>query len=274
MIEIPRIFTDDDYRREKLLRISNPIVVDFWTKEAIKVGGEASLSNMTPYITSKFNNFLANDYVRPIIGQSKSSFNFRNIMDEGKILLVNLSKGRIGDINAGLLGMIITGKFLMSALSRVDIPQEQRKDFNLYIDEFQNFTTDSISIILSEARKYRLNLTMAHQFIAQLEDKIKNSVFGNVGSLISFRVGPQDAEFLVKQFEPVFSESDLINIDNFNAYVKVLINNQTSKPFNIRTVKHEEPNFQKIHEIKELSSKKYGRDRNQVEQDILQRLRA
>lgn len=273
LMEVSRIFTDDEFRNRKIEKATNPVVVDFWTKEAIKVGGEASLANMTPYITSKFNNFVANDYIRPIIGQTHSAFNFRNVMDEGKILLVNLSKGRIGDLNANLLGMIITGKFLMAALSRVDVPQEQRKDFNLYIDEFQNFTTDSISVILSEARKYRLNLTIAHQFIAQLEEKIRDSVFGNVGSMLSFRVGPQDAEFLEKQFEPVFSQNDLMNIDNFNAYAKILINNQTSKPFNIRTIKHSQPDPHLIHELKEQSSLRYGKDRIAVEQEILQRLR-
>jgi len=273
LIEVPRILTDEEFRRKKLSRITNPVVIDFWTKEVSKVGGEASLSNMSPYITSKFNNFIANDYVRPIIGQVKSSFNFRNIMDEGKILLVNLSKGRIGDINAGLLGMIITGKLLMAALSRVDIPQDQRKDFNLYIDEFQNFTTDSISTILSEARKYRLNLTIAHQFIAQLEEKIRDSVFGNVGSIISFRVGAQDAEFLVKQFEPVFSAQDLMNIDNFNAYAKILIHNQTSRPFNMKLIKPAKPDFELSHRLKESSFEKYGADRVTVEKDIFERLR-
>jgi hypothetical protein len=273
-IEVPRIFTDEDFRQKKLERITNPVVIDFWTKEATKVGGEASLSNMAPYITSKFNNFIANDYMRPIIGQIKSAFNFRQIMDEGKILLVNLSKGKIGDINASLLGMIITGKLLMAALSRADVEQSKRRDFNLYIDEFQNFTTDSISTILSEARKYRLNLIIAHQFIAQLDEKIRDSVFGNVGSMIVFRVGAQDAEFLIKQFEQVFSQSDLINIDNFNAYAKILINNQTSKPFNIRTLKYSEPDMDLAHEVKELSFSKHGRERTDVERDILARLRA
>jgi hypothetical protein len=208
LVEVPRVFTDPEYRRRKLARIQNPVVIDFWEKEAVKAGGEASLANMTPYITSKFNNFIANDYMRPIIGQAKSALNFRAAMDEGKILLINLSKGRIGDINAGLLGMVFTGKILMAALSRVDIADvNARRDFNLYIDEFQNFSTDSISTILSEARKYRLNLTMAHQFIAQLTEKIRDSVFGNVGSMLVFRVGVQDAEFLVKQFEPVVVHS-------------------------------------------------------------------
>ena len=276
LIEVPRVFTDVEYRRKKLSRIQNPVVVDFWEKEAIKAGGEASLANMTPYITSKFNNFIANDYMRPIIGQPKSAFNFRAAMDEGKILLINLSKGRIGDINAGLLGMIFTGKILMAALSRVDIPDEkQRRDFYLYIDEFQNFTTDSIATILSEARKYRLSLTIAHQFIAQLEEKIRDSVFGNVGSQIVFRVGVQDAEFLVKQFEPVFDMNDLINIDNLNAYAKILINGQTSKPFNIKieTTSWAGGDHELAEKLKEYSRMKYGRDRQEIEEGIYKRLR-
>jgi hypothetical protein len=276
LVEIPRIFTDTAYRTRKIARIHNPVVIDFWEKEAIKAGGEASLANMTPYITSKFNNFISNDYMRPIIGQSHSAFNFRQVMDEGKILLINLSKGKIGDINAGLLGMVFTGKILMAALSRVDVADaDKRRDFNLYIDEFQNFTTDSIATILSEARKYRLNLTMAHQFVAQLTEKIKDAVFGNVGSELVFRVGVQDAEFLVKQFEPVFSESDLINIDNLNAYAKILINGQTSKPFNMRIGTSSWGGGDKAlaEKLKEYSRVKYGADRQAIEDDIYKRLR-
>ncbi|MBI3046639.1 MAG: type IV secretion system DNA-binding domain-containing protein [Candidatus Harrisonbacteria bacterium] len=261
LMDVPRIFTDAEYREKKLARCQNPVIKNFWEKEAMLVGGEASLQNMTPYITSKFNNFIANDYLRPIIGQPKSAFRFREVMDNGKILLVNLSKGRIGDINAGLLGMIIVGKLLMAALSRVDLPQEERRDFNLYIDEFQNFTTDSISIILSEARKYRLNLVMAHQFIAQLQDKTRDAVFGNVGSLIVFRVGAKDAEELIKQFEPIFTKNDLINIDNFNAYVKLLINGETAKPFNIQTLPSPRGDTNLKNEIKELSRNTYGMQR-------------
>jgi hypothetical protein len=275
LMEVARVFTDAEFRRRKLERIKNPVVIDFWEREASKVTGEASLSNMAPYITSKFNNFTANDYVRPIIGQIKSAFNFRKAMDEGKILLVNLSKGRVGDLNANLLGMIVVGKILMAALSRVDIADEKkRRDFNLYIDEFQNFTTDSIATILSEARKYRLNLTIAHQFIAQLTEKIRDAVFGNVGSIVAFRVGALDAEFLVKQFEPVFSENDLINIDNFNACAKILIKGQTSRPFNIRTMPPEKGDEELAGKIKELSRRKYGRDKQEVEEEILKRLRA
>ena len=273
LMEIPRIFTDSEFRNRKLARISNPVVIDFWEKEALKTTGEWSLANMAPYITSKFNSFTTNDYVRPIIGQIKSAFDFRDVMDKGKILLVNLSKGRIGDINANLLGMVIVGKILMAALSRVDAPEEKRRDFNLYIDEFQNFTTESIAIILSEARKYRLNLVMAHQFIAQLTEKIRDAVFGNVGSIICFRVGAPDAEVLIKQFEPVFSENDLVNIDNFTAYAKLLIAGQTSKPFNIKTLPPEKVNEEIAARIKELSRLKYGRDRQEVEEEILKRLR-
>lgn len=274
LIEVPRVFIDVEFRKRKLARIKNPTVIDFWEKEAAKAGGEASLANMTPYITSKFNNFISNDYMRPIIGQAKSSFNFREVMDSGKILIINLSKGKIGDINANLLGMVITGKLLMAALSRADIAdQNARRDFNLYIDEFQNFTTDSISTILSEARKYRLNLTIAHQFIAQLTEKIRDSVFGNVGAQIVFRVGVQDAEFLVKQFEPVFDTNDLINIPNLNAYAKILINGHPATPFNIKEGFPSKGSPEATEQLKEISRLQYGMERAQVEEDIYKRLR-
>ena len=276
LVEVPRVFTDVEYRKRKLARVRNPVVIDFWEKEAAKAGGEASLQNMTPYITSKFSNFISNDYVRPIIGQAKSAFNFRDVMDSGKILLINLSKGRIGDINAGLLGMVFTGKILMAALSRVDIPdQKARRDFYLYIDEFQSFTTDSISSILSEARKYGLSLTMAHQFIAQLTDKIRDAVFGNVGSMVVFRVGVADAEFLVKQFEPTFNQNDLLNIDNLQAYAKILINGETSKPFNLKigTRSWQPGDKEMATQLKETSRSKYGMDRKTIEDEIYRRLR-
>ncbi|MCL4403947.1 type IV secretory system conjugative DNA transfer family protein [Patescibacteria group bacterium] len=273
LMEVQRVFADSAFRSRKLARVRNPVVLDFWEKEATKAGGEASLQNITPYVTSKFNNFTANDYMRPIIGQTKSAFNFRSVMDDGKILLVNLAKGRLGDLNANLLGMIIVGKVLMAALSRADVAQEKRRDFYLYIDEFQNFTTDSIAIILSEARKYRLNLTVAHQFIAQLSDKIKDAVFGNVGSMISFRVGPQDAAALVKQFAPVFNEEDLVNIDNFNAYAKLLVHGETTKPFNIRTRRAPKGDPAFAEALREASAARFGRPREEVEADIYKRLR-
>lgn len=275
LVEVPRVFTDAEWRKKKLARITNPVVKDFWEQEAAKAGGDASLANMTPYITSKFSNFIANDYVRPIIGQPKSSLNFKELMDGGKILLVNLSKGKIGDINANLLGMIIMGRIAMAAFARAGSDAQTRRDFHVYIDEFQNFTTDSISTIFSEARKYRLTLTVAHQFIAQLSDKIRDSVFGNVGNQLAMRVGPTDAEFLVKQFEPTFSAADLINIDNLNAYAKVMVNGETSTPFNLEVGKQSwekgDPNY--TSKLKEYARIKFGMPRHQVEADITKRLR-
>jgi hypothetical protein len=276
LIEVPRIFSDPAYRNRKLARIKNPVVIDFWEKEATKAGGEASLANMTPYITSKFTTFIANDYMRPIVGQPKSAFNFREAMDSGKIILVNLSKGRIGDLNAQLLGLIVTGKILMAALSRADIAEgTARRDFYLYIDEFQNFATDSISTILSEARKYRLDLIVAHQFISQLTEKIRDAVFGNVGSIFAFRVGPQDAEFLEKQFEPVFSRNDLLNIDNLKAHTRLLIGGQTSRPFVLKVGPAWWSGGDKelAQKLKEYSRMKYGEDRQAVEDGIYRRLR-
>jgi len=258
LVNVPRVLTDDAYRRDKLTREMNPIVKNFWELEAEKAGGEAALANMAPYITSKINGFIANEFLRPILSQKKSAFNFRELMDSRKILLVNLSKGRIGDINANLLGMIIVGKILIAALSRVNMPEEQRADFYLYIDEFQNFTTDSIATILAEARKYKLNLTIANQFIKQLVDKIRDAVFGNVGSIAAFRVGADDAEFLKNQFDPVFSPQDLLNIDNFNCYVKLLINNQTTRPFNIKIDPPPTANPELGTQLKEMSRQKYG----------------
>jgi len=271
LFEVARVLSDKSFRDYKLSRSTNPIIKNFWKEVAEKAGGEASLQNMVPYITSKFDNFLTNEIMRPIIGQEKSAFNFRQVMDERKILLINLSKGRLGDINSSLIGLIIVGKLLMASLSRVDVPEEQRRDFYLYIDEFQNVTTDSIAIILSEARKYKLNLSIAHQFIGQLDEAIKKSVFGNVGSMASFRVGPEDAEFLEKQFEPVFNSYDLINIDNFNACLKLLVDGQTTRPFSIRILPFEKGNPAFGEEIAKLSSLKYGRPKEEVEEEIKKR---
>ncbi|MCX6719404.1 MAG: type IV secretion system DNA-binding domain-containing protein, partial [Candidatus Taylorbacteria bacterium] len=217
LLEVSRVMSNKAFREMKISKCKNPVIVQFWREVAEKAGGEASLANIVPYITSKFDVFLANEVMRPIIAQEKSSFNFRDIMDNKKILLVNLSKGRLGDINANLIGLIIVGKILMAALSRVDAVGTGKvlPPFYLYIDEFQNITTNSISTILSEARKYKLSLTIAHQFIAQLEEGIRDSVFGNVGSIAAFRVGSEDAEFLEKQFSPVFTAKDIMSIDNY-----------------------------------------------------------
>lgn len=271
LLDISRVFADENFRREKLRKARNPVVVQFWNDIATKAGGEASLENIVPYITSKFDVFTANDFMRPIVGQQQSSFNFRQIMDEKKILLVNLSKGRLGEINANLIGMIIVGKILMAALSRVDDISRGYPPFFLHMDEFQNISTDSISAILSEARKYKLGLTVAHQFIAQLDEKIRDAVFGNVGSMAAFRVGPEDAEFLEKQFSPVFTAKDLMNIENRNAFVRILANGTPQTPFNIATLPPAERNIEQIQALIEQSYQRHAKPRRQVEMEISSR---
>ncbi len=268
LLDISRVMSDSLYRRMKLAKATNPVVVQFWTQIASKAGGEASLENIVPYIVSKFDVFTANDYMRPIIGQQRSTFNFRDIMDNKKILLVNLSKGRLGEINSNLIGMIVVGKLLMAALSRVDAMGTQFPPFYLYIDEFQNVTTNSISSILSEARKYGLGLTIAHQFLAQIDSGIRDAVFGNVGSMSAFRVGPEDATVLEKQFSPAFTASDLMNIENHNGYVRMLANGMPTPPFSIRTVEPQKTDRAYAQELMEYSLLKYGTPREQVEADI------
>ncbi|KKT57399.1 MAG: hypothetical protein UW81_C0014G0009 [Candidatus Giovannonibacteria bacterium GW2011_GWC2_44_9] len=274
LLEIERVLTDKSFRDYKLSRSKNIVVETFWRQIAEKAGGEQSLANMVPYVVSKFDTFLSNEIMRPIIAQERSAFNIRDVMDGKKILLLNLSKGKLGELNSSLLGLIMVGKILMAALSRVDRPQTERGAFYLYIDEFQNVTTKSIATILSEARKYKLNLIIAHQFIGQLEEEIKKAVFGNVGSILSFRIGSDDAEYMEKQFQPVFSAQDLLNIDNFNAYLKLLIDGQTSKAFNIKTIPQEVGEASAAAYIKNLSRAKYGRPREDVEEEIRKRLQA
>ena len=277
LMEIPKVLADPAFRKMKLEKCADPTVVDFWRKEAEKAGGEAALANVVPYITSKLTSFISNDTMRPIIAQQTSSFNLRDIMDTKKILLVDLSKGLIGEMNAHLLGMILVGKILMSALSRTDEPAEKRLDFYLYIDEFQNFTTDSVNSILSEARKYNLNLIIAHQYLGQLvkgqDTSIKNAVFGNVGTWLLFKIGSEDAEVMAKEFAPVFNQYDLINIEKYTAYVKLLIDNTASRPFSMSAIwplpgiKREDMPAK----IKSLSRLKYGQDRNIIEAEIMRR---
>ncbi|MDP1538464.1 MAG: type IV secretion system DNA-binding domain-containing protein [bacterium] len=272
LIEIPKVLADAEFRKYKLSKCKNIVVKNFWEQEAEKAGGEAALANMVPYITSKMNIFIANDLVRPIISQQKSAFNIREIMDQGKILIINLSKGRLGDMNSYLLGMIIVGKILIASFSRADLPEEKRRDFYLYIDEFHNVTTQTITSALAEARKYRLNMIFGHQFIGQLDEETRKAIFGNVGSIVAFRVGPDDAKYLITEFEPVFDEEDLVNLDNYNAALRLLIKGETSKPFNIATYPPTKGNAQIANLIKEYSRVKYGRDRAKVEEELYQRL--
>jgi hypothetical protein len=273
LLEISKVLSDEEFRRYKLSKCTNPIVRDFWLKEAEKAGGEAALANMVPYITSKLTTFISNDMMRPIIAQQKSALDFRAIMDGRKILLIKLSKGKIGEINAKLLGMVVVGKILMAALSRTDMPEDEREDFYLYLDEFQNVTTTSIAQILSEARKYHLCLILAHQFIGQLKEEISKAVFGNVGSLCTFRVGPEDAEFLEKQFVPVFTANDIVNVDNYNLFARLLMNNELTKPFNMKTYPPTHGDQEVANAFKELSRLRYGRDADIVNREIMSRIR-
>ncbi|MEY3783871.1 MAG: hypothetical protein RLZZ230_193 [Candidatus Parcubacteria bacterium] len=271
LMDIGHVMADAKFRQLKLERAKNPVVVQFWREIAMKAGGESSLENVVPYIVSKIDPLTANDYIRPIIGQQKSAFNFRQIMDERKILLVNLSKGRLGEINANLLGMIFVGKILMAALSRVDDPTMSFPPFYLHIDEFQNVSTNSISSILSEARKYKLGLSVAHQFIAQLDQGIKDAVFGNVGSIAAFRVGNEDAKFLEQQFAPVFSSHDLMNIPNYNAYMRVLANGTPTMPFSVETLPPTETDHSHVADMIQQSYFRYGKPREEIEEEIRMR---
>jgi len=270
LVDMSRALSDKTYRDLKIARCKNPLVKQFWVN-AEKTTGEQGLANYVQYVTNKFDVFLANDIMRPVIAQEKSSFNFRDIMDNKKILLVNLSKGRLGDINANLIGLILVGKILIAALSRTDSFGKDFPPFYLYIDEFQNITTDSIATILSEARKYKLSLNIAHQFIAQLEENIKDAVFGNVGSICAFRVGAEDGEYLEKQFAPVFSASDLMNVDNRNAYLRLLVNGKPAKSFNIEVPPPPIGNNEQIEKLKEMSYLKYGKPREEVEKLIMEK---
>jgi hypothetical protein len=232
-----------------------------------------------PYITSKLTPFIANDLIRPIISQQKSSFSFRDAMDNQKIILVKLSKGKIGDLNANLLGMIVINKLLMAALGRANMDESQRKDFYLYIDEFQNFLTDSIEVILSEARKYRLALVMGHQYLGQLtkhgDSKFRDAIFGNVGTKVSFRIGIDDAESMAKEFSPVFNEYDFLNCPKYNTFCKLLIDNANPPPFNMATYPFSEfadENMELGQRIAQNSYQTYCKDRAIIEAEVRERV--
>lgn len=272
LVEVMRILTDQSYVQEMLPKVKDPIIRRYWTDQIAQTS-DFHKSEVLDYITSKFGRFVTNTMMRNIIGQSDSSFNFRKIMDEGKILLISLAKGKIGEENSSFLGLVLVPKILVAAMSRQDVPQDQRRDFFLYVDEFQNFATKDFAQILSEARKYRLNLIVANQFIGQMEEEIKNAIFGNVGTIVSFRVGVQDANYLQHEFQPIFSESDLINIEARHAYVKTIIANEPVPTFSMDLTrdltaekKLENPRVAEL--VKELSRLKYGKPVAEVENQI------
>jgi hypothetical protein len=270
LVEIPKMFTDPAFLQEKLSKVSDPIVRSFWTKEWAATTG-STRSDMLGYVVSKLGRFIENEMMRNIIGQSHSGFNLADIMNGKKIFLANLSKGLTGEVNSSLLGLILISKIQMAAMKRAGIPEAERKEFYLYIDEFQNFTTNSIDSILSEARKYKLILIMAHQYMPQLKEETRNAVLGNVGSIGAFRIGAEDAENLEKQFEPGFSRFDLVNLDNQDLIVKMLIDNKTSTPFKMHTLMVPKGRPEIVDAIKKISKLKYGRPKAIVEQEIMQR---
>ena len=276
-IEVVRALTDASFVQEILPKVEDPIVRRYWTDQIAQTS-DFHKSEVLDYIVSKFGRFVTNKMMRNIIGQSKTAFDFRKVMDEGKILLVSLSKGKIGEENSSFLGLILVPKILVAAMSRQDTPEEQRRDFFLYVDEFQNFATPDFAQILSEARKYRLDLIVANQFIGQMEEEVKNAIFGNVGTLASFRVGVTDANYLQHEFQPTFTEADLINVDRFNAYIKTIVNGEPVTPFSMdltrdlaREKSMENPRVAEL--IKELSRLKFGKDVNMIEEEISQRAR-
>ncbi len=282
LTDIVRLFTDDQYEKEKTKDIKNPVVRSFWENQMAKTGAREK-QEMIPYFASKFGQFITNGLMRNIIGQTKSAFDFSDVMNKGKILLINLSKGETGDINSKLLGLIVVAKLQAAALRRQRMPKEERKDFFMYIDEFQNYVTDSIEVILSEARKYRLSLNMAHQYLAQLEQSgggkskgvnLKDAVFGNVGSIMCYKIGASDAEYMAKEVAPVFSDQDLINMDKYKGVMKLSIDTQPSKPFSIIPLNPytEKGDAEAAEAYIQLSRLKYGRDKEFVEREVFRRM--
>jgi len=273
LLGIPRILVDKNYRQKIVNNIKDPVVKSFWVNEYEQWRDQFRNEAITP-IQNKVGQFLNTSLIRNIVGQTKSTIKIPEIMNQQKILLINVAKGRIGEDNSSLLGAMIVTKIQLAAMERVRIPQEQRKDFYLYVDEFQNFVTESFASILSEARKYKLDLTIAHQYIGQLVNennvKVRDAVFGNVGTLISFRVGAADAEFLEKEFSPEFEAQDLVNLPNYNIYLKLMVDGLTSRPFSAETlpaieIREGESSKEKIIQA---SRKKYSRPKEKVEKEI------
>jgi hypothetical protein len=274
-VDIPKLFRDPQFVKQKLQYVKDQNVVEFWQKEMPQSQRSNDFGEVVSWFVSKFGAFLSNEMMRNIIGQTKSAFDLRDIMDNKKILLVNLSKGRTGQLNTQLLGMIFVMKFQAAAMSRANIRDEkQRQDFCLYVDEFQNFSTDSFATILSEARKYHLNLIVANQFTTQLTEEIRDAVFGNVGTIVSFRVGQdEDAEALAKRYRPIFDTSDLLRIPNYNTVVRTLIGGVPTQPFSMATLPPlGTPNEKLGAALKQLSAAKFGRPKAIVEKEIFERL--
>ncbi|MDB5164835.1 MAG: hypothetical protein JWL89_461 [Candidatus Saccharibacteria bacterium] len=273
-VDIPKLFRDPAFLKQKLSHVTDPTVLEFWQKEYPASQRSNESGEVTSWFVSKFGAFLSNEMMRNIIGQTKSAFDLRDIMDNKKILLVNLSKGRTGELNSKLLGMVFVMKFQAAAMSRSDIPESERVDFSLYVDEFQNFSTDSFATIMSEARKYHLNLIVANQFTTQLTTEIRDAVFGNMGTIVSFRIGQNDVEGLGQYFQPIFDGDDLLRVPNYNTIVRTLIGGVPTHPFSMATLPVlGTPNPQLGDALKQLSALKYSRPKSEVGAEINERLK-
>jgi hypothetical protein len=272
-VDIPKLFRDPKFVQQKLQHVKDMNVREFWLKEMPASQRSNEFGEVTSWFVSKFGAFLSNEMMRNIIGQTKSAFDLRQIMDNKKILLVNLSKGRTGELNSKLLGMVFVMKFQAAAMSRSDVPESERVDFSLYVDEFQNFSTDSFATIMSEARKYHLNLIVANQFTTQLTEEIRDAVFGNIGTIVAFRVGQNDVESLGKYFQPIFDTDDLLRVPNYNTIVRTLIGGVPTQPFSMATLPPlGTPNPRLSIALKQLSAAKHGRPKASVEKEINERM--
>jgi CxxC-x17-CxxC domain-containing protein len=273
LLGVTRILTDKNYRERVVEKISDPVVRMFWADEFTK-WNERVLQEVISPIQNKVGQFLSSALIRNIVGQTKSAFNLRDLMDQEKVIIMNLSKGRIGEDNSALLGAMMITKIQLAAMARVDVPEEERKDFYLYVDEFQNFATDSFANILSEARKYRLNLILVHQYIGQLttdtSTKVRDAVFGNVGTIATFRIGAEDAEFLEKEFEPIFLIQDLVNLPNRNIYIKLMIDGLTGSAFSAETLPPIDlsATIGNAEKVIKVTRERYGTQRDIVEEKI------
>jgi Type IV secretion-system coupling protein DNA-binding domain len=268
LLDLPRLLTDKDFRKVVLENVTHQQVREFWFNEFEKYSAWLRSEAISP-ILNKVGQFLTSPLLRNIVGQKENTFDLRKVMDEGKILIVNLSKGKVGEDNSALLGAMMVTKIMLAALSRADVNESERKPFYLYVDEFHNFLTLSFANILSESRKYGLNLILAHQYIEQLDEKIRAAVFGNVGTIISFRVGAEDAKYLAREFSPVFDEADLVNLPNHHIYLKLMIDGVTSKPFSAETLGPPERRRSYRGEVVVRSRKRYGRFRKELEKELL-----
>lgn len=269
LLGIMRVLVDKDFRKQIVENIRDPVVKSFWVDEFAQYNERFRSEAISP-IQNKVGQFLSSSIIRNVVGQPKSTINLREVMDEGKVFIMDLSKGKIGEDNAALLGAMMITKIQLAAMDRARMAEEERRDFYLYVDEFQNFATESFAAILSEARKYRLNITIAHQYITQMEEPVRDAVFGNVGTMASFRVGAFDAEFLEREYMPHFTQTDLVNLDKYNAYIRLMIDGTASKPFSMTTIPFGSlwSKYEERAKILRVSRERYGRPRSAVEEKI------